>query len=157
MADHALGQLRWHNGRLGLMLVNPHRQRFFLYAEKLLMMAANPGGVIEAKVRDRNPDKAIGYYPGQVVGTLTYQGEEAILTLVVGEPYRNLELPADGSLPDSYHVKMLFTFAERELNLLKDAISLMQKQRDDFADLLQGAEGVPLMPSIRAKKGPSPK
>lgn len=138
------------------MLANARHQRFFLYAEKLLLMAANPGGVIEAKVRDRNPDRAIGYYPGQVVGALTYQGEEAIITLVVGEAYHNLELPADGSLPDRYHVKMIFPFTASELTLLKDTLSLMQKQRDEFNDLLQGAEGVPLMPSVRAKKGPSP-
>lgn len=138
------------------MLANARHQRFFLYVEKLLLMAANPGGVIEAKVRDRNPDKAIGYYPGQVVGTLTYLADKAVITLVVGEPYHNLDLPADGSLPDRYHVKMIFPFAASELTLLKDSISLMHKQRDEFGDLLQGAEGTPLINFPRAKKGPSP-
>lgn len=154
MTDRALAQLRWHNGRLGVMLVNEHNQRFFMFAEKLMALVAEPGGVKEVKVRDRQPNRAAGYYPGQVLGSLTHQGGNVTISLVVGEPYFNLVLPDGGGLPEEYFLKMAFTFPKRDITLLHDSANLMLSQLAEFEARLQSAEATPLL-SIPRKTKPS--
>jgi len=154
MTDKSLCQIRWSNNRLGLMLVNPERQRFFIYVEKFLMLF-DPGGLVEVKLRDRRPGRAVGYYPGQVIGRLTIQGENALITLIIGEPYHNLFTPADGGLPEDFLVKMTFVFPISEMTTIKEAIDLMSGQMSEFDDRIQAAEATPLISIPKKKKRPT--
>lgn len=138
------------------MLVNEHHQRFFMFAEKLMALFADPGGVKEVKVRDRQPNRAAGYYPGQVLGSLTRQGGNVTIILVVGEPYFNLVLPNGGGLPEEYFLKMAFTFPKRDLTLLHDTADLMLSQRAEFEERLQAAEATPLLNIPRKTKSSKP-
>lgn len=149
MTDRSLAQLRWHGGRLGVMLVNEHNQRFFVFAEKLKQLFEHPGKARLVKVRDRDPRRATAHYPGEVQGCLTFAGDDATLAFVVGGAYHGLPLNDDGTLPNEYFLRIEFILPRRELTLLHDVAVQMESQRTEFEERLQSAEATPLLPIPR--------
>ncbi|MBJ6799730.1 hypothetical protein [Geomonas propionica] len=148
MSEHATAQIRWYQNRLGLLMVNEHRQRFFIFAEKLLALFAEPGRCKEIKLRDRKPGRASGYYPGQVLGVLALQGTNYTLTLYVGYPNENIPFtPETGFAPLEYLTRLQFCFPQGELETFRCAVEIMLAQGRVFEERLQAAEATPLATS----------
>lgn len=148
---YAYGQLRWQNHRLGLMMTNSCNQRFFLYMEKLQELTDDEGVVKEVKLRDRHPQRAVGYYPGQVVGKLSSSDQSVTITLIAGTPTENLEL-INNDLPEDYLARMIFIFPRSDFAILIAAGRLMLSQREVFDDRLSAAEATPLISPPRSSK-----
>lgn len=143
-------QIRWQQDRFGLLMVNANREKFFLFADKLQELYDHADLYHVLKLRDRKPGRAIGYYAGQVIGTLD-KGEETIkIRLYISDPYRDVTFKTvdDCAEPDVYHVGQVFTFPKKEFLRFKDALITMLEQAQQFSDDLRAAEMTPLQQRI---------
>lgn len=154
MPGRCYTQIRWNKDRFGLMLVNAKRDHFFLMAEKLQDLYDHQDEYRVVKLRDRRPNKASGYYPGQVMGTLELTRETATIWLFIGEPHRDIEFDedVDGSTPDLYHVRQKYTLPRKEFDIYKKAIDLMMEQEQEFIGQYNTAVMTPLK-TYRKKRG----
>lgn len=145
MTNRCFAQIRWQQNRLGLLMVNERRQRFFVFAEKLIAMINDPGRCQEIKLRDRKPMKASGYYAGQVLGSLTEAENLYQIDLYIGDPLYNIDFnPQVETAPKEYLTCMKFTFPCDELDVLHRAMSIMLDQSVRFNEHLNAAEATPL-------------
>lgn len=148
----SLIQVRWSGERLGVMMVNQHRQKFFMYGEKFLDLFTNRDYFIEVKLRDRQPNVAIGYYPGQILGTVNQCGELYTIVLHVSDPFSNISF--DKRTETFVHVinTLKFTFAVNELEHFTSVMEIMIRDRSQFDERLRAAEAIPL--DSKNLKGP---
>lgn len=148
MAERSYAQLRWQQDRFGLLLINSRREKFFLYADKLCELYAHQDEYLVLKLRDRKPGRAIGYYPGQVVGTLDESETSIEIHLYVSEPYRDVGFKKEGGTeePETFHVDFIFTFPLKEFLRFKRVIDTMLEQEREFTEQLRAAEMTPLTP-----------
>lgn len=145
MSERSYAQIRWQQNRLGLLMTNVCRQRFFIYAEKVSALFNDPGPYKEIKHRDRKPSGAIGYYAGQVLGALSTQGDDHLITLIIGDPLQNIDYdPKSNKAPKDYLTSMTFLFPKTELRLFHDTMMTMRSQEQEFATYLLAAEATPL-------------
>jgi hypothetical protein len=146
MADRSYAQIRWQQERFGLLLVNSRNEKFFLYADKLQKLFDRDDEYVVLKLRDRKPSRAIGYYPGQVIGTLDKTAEKISICLYISEPYSDVKFLNDGGAvtPDEFHVEQLFTFPLKEFMRFKTIIDTMLEQAQFFSEQLRAAEMTPL-------------
>ena len=153
MSDRSYAQIRWQQDRFGLLLVNAHREKYFLYAEKLQELYEHDDLYHVLKLRDRKPSKAIGYYPGQVIGSLDKAEETITIRLFISEPYRDVifKKDSDSFEPETYHVAQVFTFPKNEFVRFKKLLDVMLEQAQQFGDELRAAEMTPLKNSINTR------
>jgi len=146
MADRSYAQIRWQQDRFGLLLVNSRRERFFLYADKLQELCDRDDNYVILKLRDRKPSRAIGYYPGQVVGTIDRKNASVVISLYISEPYSDVKFKetAEFMEPNIYHVAQVFTFPYDEFEIFKNALDTMLEQERLFSNELRSAEMTPL-------------
>ncbi len=145
MNDRSYAQIRWRQNRLGLLMTNVCRQRFFIYAEKLSALFKEPGCYKEVKIRDRKPGRAIGYYAGQVLGILAPHGDGYQITLIVGDPLQNIDYdPKIDQAPLDYLTEMRFNFPISELTLFNNTLEIMHVQTQQFDEYITAAEATPL-------------
>lgn len=140
----SLMQIRWSGERFGVMLLNEHRQRFFMYAEKFLELFSRPGEYIEIKLRDRRPNRAIGYYAGQVCGRINQDNDRVTIVLQVSDPYH--DLTSDDEQETFKHIitSLQFTFLATELEQFRSVVTIMARDRALFDERLRAAEATPL-------------
>lgn len=146
MGDRSYAQIRWQQDRFGLLLVNSRREKFFLYADKLQELYDRADEYVVLKLRDRKPGRAIGYYPGQVIGTLD-KGRDAIkIRLYISEPYRDVVFTTEGGTvePETFHIAQVFTFPKAEFECYKRSLDTMLQQTLHFNEQLRAAETTPL-------------
>lgn len=144
----SFAQIRWHQDRLGLMLVNQERDKFFLHADKLLELHNRQDEYLTVKFRDRNPKRAIGYHGGEILGNLCEEGEVAILTLYLWPLYQNVGFDLSQGLPTGFIATQTYTFPIEELHTYITAISTMIGQKQEFEELLRAAEATPITTNI---------
>ena len=144
MTDRSYAQIRWQNDRLGLLVVNTSNERFFIHAEKLQELFNRQEEYTVVKQRDRKPSRAIGYYAGQVYGTLDQEGEEYQVTLYIGNPYEDIGFDMKACLPKGYLLVQKYTFPKAELARFKRVMADMLEQKQDFDNALSAAEATPL-------------
>lgn len=158
MTERSFAQIRWQQERLGLLLVNDRHERFFLHGGKLLELFARqvtdrnplPEDYLIVKQRDRRPNKAIGYYGGEVRGILKESGDTCILTFYVGEPYRPFSFDVNCHELADYLTVLRFAFPLSEMKGYRESITLMLQQKVIFDERLQAAEATPLMQKYRS-------
>ena len=64
-------QIRYRRGELGLHMVNPQANDFFIFAEYLIAMAEYPDEYILVKIRDKEIDNNTHDYQGEIWGQMT--------------------------------------------------------------------------------------
>lgn len=152
MNARSLAQVRWQQDRLGLLMVNDQRDRFFLHGDKLLELFARTDEYLVVKLRHRRPVQAIGSYPGQIMGSLNYEGETTRITLYVGEAFRDIGYnEATGKLRH-YLTTQTHVFDRAELEAYRQVIQTMVSQHTVFDDLLRGAEATQLLNSSYVRR-----
>ena len=143
MESRSYGQIQWRQGRLGLLMVNPHQQQFFLFAEPLLMMLEKPDEYIQVKRRDRKPEKAIAYHGGDIWGVSENIGENCLISLFYGPLKDNLRYDQDSGEVLNVIDTQSYSFPKTELTHFKASIDQMMKQKDTFSRLLLEAQTTP--------------
>ncbi len=149
MTVQAYAQIRWHQDRLGLLLVNHERQKFFLHADKLLELRRGTDYYPVIKFRDRNPSRAIAYHGGEIRGNLSEEGERAILTLYLFPLYQDCRDDPFQGVPSGFMAIQTYNIPTKELNAHLNAIHIMTAQRQQFDDLLRAAEATPITTNVR--------
>lgn len=144
MTDRSFAQIRWQQDRLGLLMVNERRQRFFVFAEKLIAMFNDLGRCKEIKLRDRKPARASGHYAGQVLGAMSVTENLYQIVLYIGYPLGNIDFdPQTELVPLEYLTSMEFIFPCQELDALKFSLETMLNQAVRFNEFLIAAEATP--------------
>ena len=64
-------QIRYRNGELGLHMVNPDADDFFIYAEPLIAMYEYPGEYVLVKIRDKEIENNTHDYQGEIWGKMS--------------------------------------------------------------------------------------
>jgi len=146
MAERSYAQIRWQQEQFGLLMVNASNEKFFVRADKLQRMCEEVGQPLVLKLRDRKPSKAIGYYPGQVIGVIERENSSVVIKLYISEPYNDVIFkdPPDDKIPESYHVAQVFAIPEAEFESFMETIYTMLEQAVDFNKHLRAAEMKPL-------------
>ncbi len=143
MESRSYGQIQWRHGQLGLLMVNPHQQQFFLYAEPLVMMLEKPKDYKLVKRRDREPEKAIAYHGGDIWGASENFDESCVISLFFGPLEGRLDYDKERgealNVIDTQH----YTFPKAELAHFNASIDQMLKQKDTFSRLLLEAQTIP--------------
>lgn len=135
--------------RPGLELVSPGH-RFFIYAEKLIALCDAPGQYRVIKRRDKHPEKAVGYHPGEIIGRLDIEKGWARICLFLGECGQSIEPDGKGGflnvVREPHHSIPL-----KELELFVSVLTLVLRQREDFDATLSMADSLPswLVPDDR--------
>ena len=137
-------QIRWNRERFGIMMVNSDRQKFYMYAEKFLELCTSEEPFIEVKLRDQKPNKAVGYYPGQVLGSVAENGGRCTITFYISTPHKNITLNAKTNAYDNILTTMKFAFVVAELEHFKEVVEIMLRDRSLFDERLRAAEATPL-------------
>ena len=140
----SLMQIRWSGERFGVMLLNEHRQRFFMYAEKFLELITRPREDIEIKMRDRRPNRATGYYAGQVLGRICHDNDRFTMVLHVSYPDHDLTYDPEKEIFTHLITTMQFTFMTTELEQFRSVVEIMARDRSIFEERLRAAEATPL-------------
>jgi hypothetical protein len=137
-------QIRWNRERIGVLMVNSNRQKFFMFAEKFLELCTSEDPFIEVKLRDQKPNKAVGYYPGQVLGSATEADGLCTITFYVSNPHKNIALNNKTRSFDNILTSLKFTFVADELEHFKEVLDIMVRDRSLFDERLRAAEATPL-------------
>lgn len=152
MTGRSYAQIRWQKSKLGLLMVNPSREKFFIHAEKLVWMFNHRDEFLVVKERDRVLSRAVGYYPGMVMGTLDHQDTSYRVTLYIGEPYRDIGYNKETSQLTHFMHTMEYLFPCDELTKYHEVISIMTSQQATFEESLDEAEATPRVQYIRPKR-----
>jgi len=152
MTGRSYAQIRWQSDRLGLLMVNANREKFFIHAEKLELMLTHGDEYVIIKERDRKPGRAIGYYPGMIMGSYTILDGSYHFTLYVGEPYRDIGYDKRTSELTHWIAIMEFQLPCDEVTKYQEVIGLMTGQRATFEARLEEAEATPRIQYERPKK-----
>lgn len=148
MTVQAYAQIRWHQDRLGLLLVNHERDRFFLHADKLLELHKRPDEYLTVKFRDRKPGRAIGYHGGEIWGNLSEEGERTILEFHLFPLYQDGRYDPVQGVPVGFIAVQTYILPTKELHTYLNAITIMMAQRQQFDDLLRAAEATPITTNV---------
>lgn len=141
MAQKSYARVYMQGGKIGLHLVNAKQRDFILYAKPLLSMVKNPGQYARVKHRNGPGKPAIGYHPGEVWGILDPIGPDQMkLSIVLGAGGQDLVLNSVSKKPDNALCTYAFILPASDFNVFYRAIALMEQQRLDFQDLLDGAD-----------------
>jgi hypothetical protein len=145
MTARSYAQIRWHQDRFGLLMINTRRERFFLHADKLQELYDHDNCYHVLKLRDRRPSSAIGYYAGQVVGALVKTEESIRIKLYISNPHRDVTFKLVNGLevPDAYDFAQVFVFPDGEFTLFKSTLDTMLVQARQFSDTLRAVEMTP--------------
>jgi hypothetical protein len=126
--------------RLGLHLVNEYRQQYFLYAKPLMTMVTWPEEYARVKLRNAPQKPAIGYPAGDVWGVFESGEDEITITLLIGPRDLNIELNRQTQEPENVVAGQTYILPNEEFDMLYQALELMVHQKEEFQDLLDGAE-----------------
>lgn len=148
MSFQTLAQIRWYQDRLGLMLVNDQRDRFFLRAEKLVELYNRPDEYLTVKLRDRKPGRAIGYHGGEVVGNMYRDGGQYILTMYLWPLMQNVKFDHDQGVPVGFISTQTYILPSDEMNAYINAITFMLNRKLEFEDLIRAAEATPISTNV---------
>lgn len=152
MTGRSYAQIRWQGDRLGLLMVNTSREKFFIHAEKLDLMLAHGDEYVIIKERDRKPGRAIGYYPGMIMGSYAIQDGSYHVTLYVGEPYRDIGYDKKTGELTHWITVMEFELPCEEMTKYREVMALMTDQLETFDARLEEAEVTPRMQYNRPKR-----
>lgn len=120
--------------RLGLEMINLNMQSDFVFASLIIEMCKRPQEYCLIKQRDRRPDRAIGYHPGEVWGTYDESAKTSEIILYLWPLAQKSFFNAETGEPiDCTTHKYLFPKAEF-LSFLQ-VLTCMLKQKDTFEDL----------------------
>ncbi|MBC7949014.1 MAG: hypothetical protein H7Y42_14105 [Chitinophagaceae bacterium] len=144
MSTQSFAQIRWHQERLGLMLVNHQRDKFFLHADKLLELHQRPDEYLTVKFRDRKPGRAIGYHGGEIWGNLSADSDQFTLTLYLWPLSQNAGFDPVHGVPVGFIATQKYTLPVDELHTYISAITSMLAQKQGFEELYRAAEATPI-------------
>jgi len=135
MPARSFAQIVWRRQRLGLEVVNPGLQSDFLFADVLRQVCKAPGSLKLVKHRDRRPERAIGYHPGEVWARYDATGDTAKVTVYLWPLVQKKALdPETGEPIDCIAHQYLFPL--KEFLTFIQVMNDMLDQRDQF-DALQ--------------------
>ena len=142
MTERSYAQIRLQQDRFGLLMVNALREKFFLFADKLKLLYADDAHFHVLKLRDRKPGRAIGYYPGQVIGTVDKDEEFIKITIYISEANCDVTfIDVEGAeVPGVYLTSHVFTFPRKEFVRFKNILDVMLDQAQEFSEMLRAAE-----------------
>ena len=143
MESRSYGQIQWRDRQLGLLMVNPHHQLFFLYAEPLLALLDRPEEYILIKRRDRNPEKAIAYHGGEIWGASESIDESCVINLFFGPLEENIRYDQERGEALNVIDTQKYSFPKVELENFKSSMDNMLRQKDIFRRLLMEAQTMP--------------
>lgn len=122
--------------QLGLHLVNPDGDGFFLYDKPLLSMWENRDRYILVKRRNREEKQAIGYHPGQVLGALDLQGEEVKVLLFFGPAGQDMAYDAGSRTLQKVVCQQVYCLPAQELEVCVNAFDVVRRNRTQFDEML---------------------
>lgn len=144
MSTQSFAQIRWHQDRLGLMLVNHQRDKFFLHADKLLELHHRPDEYLTVKFRDRKPGRAIGYHGGEIWGNLCTDSNQFTLTLYLWPLSQNAGFDPVQGVPVGFIATQTYTLPVDELLTYISAVTSMLAHKQGFEELFRAAEATPI-------------
>lgn len=122
--------------QLGLDLVNPECDTFFLYAQPLLSMWQNRDSYILVKNRNRDGKQAIGYHPGQVLGAFEQCDDEISITLYFGPTDQDIEHDADSKRLKRVVARQVYSLPIDELEACVKAFDVVRRNRVPFDEMV---------------------
>lgn len=131
MPARSYAQIVWRRQRLGLVMVNPGLQSDFIFAEVLQQACKEPGRLKLVKHRDRRPERAINYHPGEVWAQYDATGGTAKITVYLWPLVQKKVLhPETGEPLDCMSHQYLFPL--KEFQTFVQVINDMLDQKDQF-------------------------
>ena len=137
--------------QLGLLMVNPHQASFFIYAEALISLMKHENNLVLVKKRDRDPEKAIGYHGGAIVGYWeevpedpeSNQPQACKVVLMFGEVEQKMEYVQQTGEVRHVAFSQEYLFPLAEFEILIESIKTMKAQQNRFDRLAMEAETDP--------------
>jgi hypothetical protein len=136
MIERSYGRILWRSNRLGLLMVNPRRQSFFIYAEPLLALILHPREYAQVKKRDRKPARAVAHHAGDIWAKIVHRPPESVITLYFGPPEQRMEYNPENKTPTNFVDAQEYTFPQTEWETFGQCLRTMIEQQRDF-DRLQ--------------------
>jgi len=140
-------QIRYRGGELGLHMVNPQANDFFIFAEYLIAMAEYTDKYILVKIRDKEIDNDTHDYQGEIWGKMTMSNlirpEDlemyASILLCFGPAGKAMRFDESKSQFTDVVEKHEYTFPFDEFESFLISIEAMAVQEKDFKALKRGS------------------
>jgi hypothetical protein len=121
--------------QLGLDLVNPEGDTFFLYGMPLMSLWENRNSYVLVKHRNRDESQAIAYHAGQVLGALELDGNRARLELYFGPGGQDLEYEATSKTIKKVVARQVYVLPVAELEAVVAAFKVHRHNRPHFDEM----------------------
>lgn len=121
--------------QLGLDLVNPEGDTFFLYGMPLLALWENQNSYVLIKSRNRDAKEAIAYHAGQVLGALELDGNHARLEMYFGPVGQDMEYEATSKTLKKVVARQVYTLPVTELEAVVAAFIVHRRNRPHFDEM----------------------
>lgn len=121
--------------QLGLDLVNPEGDNFFLYGMPLLALWENQDSYVLVKSRNRDAKEAIVYHPGQVLGALECTGDLARLEMYFGPVGQDMEYEATSKTLKKVVARQVYVLPVTELEAVVAAFKVHRCNRPHFDEM----------------------
>lgn len=120
---------------LGVSLINDDGENFFLHEQSLLALWSNPSRFVQIKRRNRDPQEAIGYHAGQVLGTIDRVGDEVELRLFFGPVDHDLKYDSDTKSLIGAVGQENYRLPHGDLEAVARAFAVFSRHRSHFHEL----------------------
>ncbi len=125
---------------MGLHLVNDQRKGFLLYLSPLKYLVRQPGDYGRVKYRNGAEKEAIGYHRGGVVGRFTEVGDHVQIEIFFGPGRADIQENKETGELINIVDRSVFVLPEDDFRVLYTALVQMDRQKDEFRDLLEMSE-----------------
>jgi len=121
--------------QLGLDLVNPEGDTFFLYGMPLLALWENQDSYVLVKSRNRDAKEAIAYHAGQVLGALERSGDQVRLEMYFGPVGQDMEYEATSKTLKKVVTRHVYILPGAELEAVVAAFKVHRLNRPHFDEM----------------------
>lgn len=133
-------------GQLGLSLVNPKGESFFLYDQPLLSMWENRDRYTRVKLRNRDEKQAIGYHAGEILGALDLRENLVRIHLFFGPTGQDIEQDESTKKLKNVVNRQLYELPEKELEACVKAFDAVRSNHARFQELMHHGTVLALFP-----------
>lgn len=133
--ERACFQIDKQGTQLGLHLINPEGDRFFLYDQQLLSMWENPDRYVLVKRRNRDERQAIGYHAGQILGAIDKQAGSVNILLFFGPVDRDLDYDVGSKALKMVVSRQVYCLQEEDLKAVVKGFEVSRRHRDKFDEM----------------------
>lgn len=144
LIHRSYAQIIQRKQRLGLLMVNQNMQSNFVFANIIIDICNHSTEYRVVKYRDRRPERAIGYHPGEIWGTYDETTKTSRITLYlwpIGQ--KAFQDPETGELYDC--TTHTYLFPREEFKSFLHVLTCIEQQKDTFEDLQNSIACTPVI------------